>query len=290
MINYVFQLTDESFVLSFFHRTLENIEDNLTFYAFTYPFTYTEQQENLEHYDRRYEKGPEELDIIVKEINAPRKDKLVIKINDKINFDQDFKGGVGTGDFSMEEENFGSTLMNNKTEKELLDVMTENANDEMKFQDFQKNKDIFKVNTSSVIDENTSESMQQITSLVNNVKIEKASLETVKAFMSHDIRARLDEVKDDIYYYRELLINSYEDRRVDLVTISNFHGIEEKREDRMKNLFPDQSKLRCHNFRDKKVIFISSRVHPGETPASFVLNGFLNLLLDRKSQVGNLLR
>lgn len=283
----IFQLTDESFVLSFFHRTLENIEDNLTFYAFTYPFTYTEQQENLEQYDRRYEKGPEELDIIVKEINASKKDKLVIKINDKINLDQDFKGGVGTGDFSMEDE---TTLMSNKTEKELLDVLTENANDEIKFQDFQKTNEISKVNTSSVIDENTSESMQQITSLVNDVKIEKASLETVKAFMSHDIRARLDEVKDDVYYYRELLINSYEDRRVDLVTISNFHGIEEKREDRMKNLFPDQSKLRCHSFRDKKVIFISSRVHPGETPASFVLNGFLNLVLDRKSQVGSLLR
>lgn len=278
-------------MLSFFHRTHENIEDNLTFYAFTYPFTYTEQQENLEIYDRRYEKGPEELDIIVKEINAPKKDKLVIKINDKLNFDQNFKGGVGTGDFSMEDETFSSKLINNKTEKELLtDVVTENANDEMKFRDFQKAKDIFKINTSSVIDENTSESMQQITSLVNNVKIEKGSLDTVKAFMAHDIRARLDEIKDDVYYYRELLINSYEDRRVDLVTISNFHGIEEKREDRMKNLFPDQSKLRCHSFRDKKVIFISSRVHPGETPASFVLNGFLNLLLDRKSQVGNLLR
>lgn len=278
-------------MLSFFHRTHENIEDNLTFYAFTYPFTYTEQQENLEIYDRRYEKGPEELDIIVKEINAPKKDKLVIKINDKLNFDPDLKCGLGTGDFSMEDDTFSSNLMNNKTEKELLtDVVTENANDEMKFQNFQKAKDIFKINNSSVIDENTSESMQQITSLVNNVKIEKGSLDTVKAFMAHDIRARLDEIKDDVYYYRELLINSYEDRRVDLVTISNFHGIEEKREDRMKNLFPDQSKLRCHSFRDKKVIFISSRVHPGETPASFVLNGFLNLLLDRKSQVGNLLR
>lgn len=268
-------------MLSFFHRTLENIEDNLTYYAFTYPFTYTEQQDNLELYDRRYGKSPEEFDIIVKEINAPKKDKLLIKINDKINIDQDFKDVIGTEDFSMEDDN-------NKTE--LLDAMTENANDEIKFQDFEKSKDIFKINTSSVIDENTSESMQQITSLVNNVKIEKASQETVNAFMSNDIRARLDEVKDDVYYYRELLINSYEDRRVDLVTISNFHGIEEKREDRMKNLFPDQTKLRCHSFKNKKVIFVSSRVHPGESPASFVLNGFLDLLLDRKSQVGNLLR
>lgn len=39
-----------------------------------------------------------------------------------------------------------------------------------------------------------------------------------------------------------------------------------------------------------QVIFISSRVHPGETPASFVLNGFLKMILDRKNKYAIILR
>ncbi|GMH79211.1 hypothetical protein TL16_g08069 [Triparma laevis f. inornata] len=39
--------------------------------------------------------------------------------------------------------------------------------------------------------------------------------------------------------------------------------------------------LRAHTFshNNKKIVFISSRVHPGETPAQFVWDGILNLLL-----------
>lgn len=274
-----FYLTDENFILSFFHRTHENIEDNLTFYAFTFPFTYTEQLDALESYDKRFEKSAEELEIIIRELKGPRKDKLVININENVN--QDF-----SQDFNQDEQIL-------ELNKELLDVVTEDANSEVPTRDHAA-REFFRTKgstTSSTFDENTSESMQQLSHLVNNVKIEKmASPETILAYIAQDVRSRVDEVRDDIYYYRELLINSYEQRRIDLVTITNFHGIEDKREERMKNLFPDYSKPRCHTFKDKKIIFISSRVHPGETPASFVLNGFINLLLDRKNQIAQILR
>lgn len=267
-----FYLTEENFILSFYHRTHENIEDNLTFYAFTFPFTYTEQQDALENYDKKFEKSEEELEIIIRELNGPRKDKLVINMSESVN-----------QDYSIDEEE--NILDGNK---EILDVVTEDANSEVPSRD--RNKEFLKAR-SSVIDDNTSESMQQLSSLVNNVKIEKmASPETVLAFIAQDVRSRLDEVKEDIYYYRELLISSYEQRRIDLLTITNFHGIEDKREERLTNLFPDYSKPRCHTFKGKKIIFISSRVHPGETPASFVLNGFINLILDRKNQVASILR
>lgn len=39
-----------------------------------------------------------------------------------------------------------------------------------------------------------------------------------------------------------------------------------------------------------QVIFVSARVHPGETPSSFVLNGLLNLLVSRDDPVALLLR
>ena len=35
---------------------------------------------------------------------------------------------------------------------------------------------------------------------------------------------------------------------------------------------------------EKPTIFLTSRVHPGETPASFVLNGILNFLTNEKSE------
>ena len=62
----------------------------------------------------------------------------------------------------------------------------------------------------------------------------------------------------NIYFGRELLCHSLDQRRVDLLTVTR-NG-DEKR-------------------RDKPVIFISARVHPGETPSSFVLKGFLEFIL-----------
>ncbi|CAK1545938.1 unnamed protein product [Leptosia nina] len=94
---------------------------------------------------------------------------------------------------------------------------------------------------------------------------------------------------DDIYYYRECLIYSLEGRRVDLLTITSHHGITTEREQRLKNLFPENQE-RPFKFQNKKVIFISARVHPGETPSSFVFNGFLNLLLTRNDSIAIQLR
>lgn len=95
---------------------------------------------------------------------------------------------------------------------------------------------------------------------------------------------------DDIYYHRECAIKSLEDRRLDVLTISSYHNISMEREDRLINMFPEKNEERPYKFRDKKVIFISARVHPGETPSSFVLNGFLNFLLNRDDQIAINLR
>lgn len=44
-------------------------------------------------------------------------------------------------------------------------------------------------------------------------------------------------------------------------------------------------------FKNKKpVVLVSARVHPGETPASFALEGFLEFLCDKKDLRGWLLR
>ena len=84
--------------------------------------------------------------------------------------------------------------------------------------------------------------------------------------------------KASIYYVRELSINSLDGHRLDLLTVTSFLGITNIRENSLPGLFPDKSQQRPFKFANKKIIFISARVHPGETPASFVFNGFLDFI------------
>lgn len=60
---------------------------------------------------------------------------------------------------------------------------------------------------------------------------------------------------NNVYYHRELLINSVEGRRIDLLTISSFHGIQHETEPRLSNLFSNENEERSHLFKDKKVTY-----------------------------------
>ncbi|NXH19630.1 CBPC5 protein, partial [Bucco capensis] len=95
---------------------------------------------------------------------------------------------------------------------------------------------------------------------------------------------------DSVYYHRELLCHSLDKLRVDLLTITSCHGMLEKREPRLDKLFPDTSTPRPHCFVGKRVFFLSSRVHPGETPSSFVFNGFLDFILREEDPRAQMLR
>lgn len=95
---------------------------------------------------------------------------------------------------------------------------------------------------------------------------------------------------DSIYYHRELLCHSLDGLRVDLLTISSSHGMMEEREPRLDKLFPDRSNPRPYRYTGKRVFFLSSRVHPGETPSSFVFNGFLQFILRQDDPRAAMLR
>jgi len=83
-----------------------------------------------------------------------------------------------------------------------------------------------------------------------------------------------------VYFHRELAVRSLLNFRVDLLTITDSNGMTAEREAVLENLFPDYPhSLRAREFKGKKIIFLSARVHPGETQSSFVLNGFLKFLL-----------
>lgn len=130
-----------------------------------------------------------------------------------------------------------------------------------------------------------------------------------------------------VYYHRELLCHSLDGNRVDLLTVTNCSRMQDEREARLPKLFPDANTPRPHRFPGKRVtpqarlqtlspvafqpdvrslfkgkrgiralfvclqvFFLSSRVHPGETPSSFVFNGFLNFILRRDDPRAHMLR
>ncbi|EAS00690.3 zinc carboxypeptidase family protein (macronuclear) [Tetrahymena thermophila SB210] len=93
----------------------------------------------------------------------------------------------------------------------------------------------------------------------------------------------------DLYYHRTTLIQSKEYRNVELLTISSHSNkLEEKIQIPQDQIFPflNQPNL----FSDKKYVFISTRVHPGEVPGSHVFNGMLQLLLNKDDARSKVLR
>lgn len=99
---------------------------------------------------------------------------------------------------------------------------------------------------------------------------------------------------DSIYMHREVLYYSREHRPMEMITFSGKQGITEDREDLLEGLFPEHSLEDEKNMRpfkfDKPTIFLSCRVHPGETPASFVLDGIWSIIANEKSEWGKVLR
>lgn len=58
--------------------------------------------------------------------------------------------------------------------------------------------------------------------------------------------------KDSIYFHRELLCNSLDSLRVDLVTITSVKGMMDDREEWLPHLFPDKTVPRARRFEGKK--------------------------------------
>ncbi|CAF1426553.1 unnamed protein product [Adineta ricciae] len=97
----------------------------------------------------------------------------------------------------------------------------------------------------------------------------------------------------DIYYHRETLCYSCDKNKLDLLTITSYKGITKEREHHFdRKLFPDcpNTTKRPHQFRNKRVFFLSSRVHPGETPAAYVFLGFLDFILKPDDPRARILR
>lgn len=88
---------------------------------------------------------------------------------------------------------------------------------------------------------------------------------------------------DSIICYREILTYSCDNRRIDLITITSPEGNNcNRHEPLLSGLFPtNNANTRPVSFPNKKLVFISARVHPGEVPAQHTWKGIFNLLMDK---------
>ena len=93
-----------------------------------------------------------------------------------------------------------------------------------------------------------------------------------------------------IYFNREILTYSLDKLEVPLLTITSFSGITKKKEGCISGLFPEGISKRPFKFLNKKTFYITSRVHPGETPSSFVLDGFMDFITRPSDPRSKLLR
>ena len=81
-------------------------------------------------------------------------------------------------------------------------------------------------------------------------------------------------LSDQIYFHRELLTYSLEERNVELITITGHNERCEEREENMQGLFPEfdaTDEIMSRRFTthrpfkfNKRIVFLSARVHPGE--------------------------
>lgn len=146
------------------------------YYAFTFPFTYTECQNQLDNFNSMYGKSDQEIDLIL------------------------------------------DRLQHTESKKE---------------------------------EPPSNQLVQEMDTLIQSLQPDR--IDDTNQKENKFAKMSTNEINNDIYFHRELLIKSVEGRNVDLVTISSFHGIQSKTEDRLNNLFPDLQTRRSNVFKDKKV-------------------------------------
>ena len=94
-----------------------------------------------------------------------------------------------------------------------------------------------------------------------------------------------------IYCHRETLVQTLDLRAVDLITISSTDGMLNSAETRPDSsmLFPISSETPSNEFSPSKpVVFISARVHPGETPSFLFRSFFFSFVVTDKNSINHI--
>lgn len=80
-------MTESDFILSFVHKPHANIATKF-YYAFTFPFTYTENQTQLARYDSLYQKSEAEVDYIIQRLKVDARRSTFQRSSDQSEYDE----------------------------------------------------------------------------------------------------------------------------------------------------------------------------------------------------------
>jgi hypothetical protein len=95
--------------------------------------------------------------------------------------------------------------------------------------------------------------------------------------ISTRMKAMLKDEDNSIYFERSILAKSVDGLDVEVLTITKWAGEKRIHEVPPKGTFTSASKIPLV-FSGKRIVFLSARVHPGETIASHMLEGFLDFI------------
>jgi len=106
-------------------------------------------------------------------------------------------------------------------------------------------------------------------------------------YINENYMNRINET--NIYYHDEILTLSKEKRKIHLLTITSKSNVESsKKEPYISGLFPEKNRSNL-TLHDRHIIFITARVHPGETPGTLTFNGILKTLINSDNPLNKLL-
>lgn len=98
-------------------------------------------------------------------------------------------------------------------------------------------------------------------------------------FSYEDSQAYLGKLTPDptVYFHRKCLGISAGGRRIDMLTVTSAEG--ENAGCSSGHIEPCSDSCGSRLAQHRPVVFLSARVHPGESPASFIMNGFIDFIL-----------
>ena len=116
------------------------------------------------------------------------------------------------------------------------------------------------------------------------------SYEKNEAFLNYIKENYMNKFNEsNIYYNDDILTLSKEKRKIHLLTITSNKNINfSKKEQTLAGIFPYKNKCNLM-MHDKHIIFITARVHPGETPGTLVFNGILKTLINTENPINKIL-